>query len=259
MKSILIVPDPHDQPGTNQDRFEWAGKFALKRQPDYIICLGDFAELGSLSKYDVGRVSAEGKRYCDDIASCKAALKRFNKPIDDYNNTHTRWKKKKYQPTKIMNLGNHEDRIFRAAAETPSLYGTLSIHDLGYAEAGWEQYPLAVPAVVEGIAFSHYFTSGVMGRPISGINHARSLVTKGLTSCVVGHSHEADWCRTISAVGKPIFSLVSGCFFDYEMDWTTENKRYWRGLTYLHDVEDGYGEVEFLNLETYLKVKYNGR
>lgn len=256
LKEILVIPDPHDQPNTDKTRFLIAGRLAVHRQPENIVCLGDWAEMGSLSKYDVGKVSAEGKRYCDDVRSTKDSLALFNQPIEEYNNTHTRWKKKKYTPKKIMNIGNHEDRVSRAAAATPSLYGTISVDDLGFEDAGWEVSPLATPAMVEGIAFSHYFTSGVMGRPIGGLNHARSLLVKGMSSCVVGHSHLRDMSEEVTIAGKKILGLVAGCYFDYEMEWTTENKRYWRGLVYLRDVQDGQAEPEFLNLDTYLKLKY---
>jgi hypothetical protein len=235
---------------------EWAGEFALKRQPEYVICIGDFAEMGSLSKYDIGKLTAEGKRYKDDIASAHDGLTKFNEPIDKYNSTHTKWKKKKYLPKKIMKLGNHENRINLAVRDKPSLFGHLSVDDLKFKEFGWEVYDLHVPAVIEGIAFNHYFTSGVMGLPIGGVNHARSLIVKTLSSCVVGHSHLTDYHRLTSVTGQQKLGLVCGCYFDYEMDWTSENKRYWRGLVYLHDVESGYAEPEWLNLETYLRKKY---
>jgi len=252
----LVLPDPHVCPDHNNDRLTWAGEFALSRMPKYIVCLGDFAEMGSLSQYDVGKLSGEGKRYEDDIVAAHDGLEKFNAAINKYNKTHTRWKKKKYQPKKIMCLGNHENRINLAVQDNPNMHKTLSVGDLQYQEYGWDVYGLTVPAMVEGIAFSHYFTSGVMGRPISGVNHARALITKTLNSCVVGHSHLTDYSRLTSVVGKQKLGLVCGCYFDYDMDWTTENNRYWRGLVYLHDMHDGYAEPEFLNLETYLKRKY---
>lgn len=256
MSECLIIPDPHCHPDHNNDRLEWAAKFTLKRKPDTIICLGDWAEMGSLSKYDVGKLSGEGKRYVDDLAAAHDGLARFNKPIDDYNEKQRKQKGKQYRPRKIMCMGNHENRINLAVKDRPNMYGHMSTDDLRYEEFGWEVYGLNVPVVVEGIAFSHYFTSGIMGLPIGGVNHARSLVTKTLSSCVVGHSHLTDYHRLTSVVGSQKLGLVCGCYFDYEMDWTTENSRYWRGLVYLHDMADGYAEPEFLNLATYLKEKY---
>jgi predicted phosphodiesterase len=255
----LVIADPHCTPGHNNDRLEYAAKFALKRKPEYIICLGDFAEMGSLSRYDVGKLSGEGKRYADDLAAAHDGLERFNKPIEDYNRKAIADKKKQYKPRMIMCMGNHENRINLAVQDKPNLYGHMSTGDLKYEEYGWEVYGLTEPAIVEGIAFSHYFTSGVMGKPIGGLNHARSLVIKTLTSCVVGHSHLLDFHRLTSVVGEERLGLVAGCYFDYDMDWSTENNRYWRGLVYLHDMENGYAECEFLNLETYLRGKYGAK
>jgi hypothetical protein len=236
---------------------EWAGRFAVSRQPDYIACVGDLAEMGSLSQYDVGKLSAEGKRYEDDIDAAIDGQERFFKPINKYNNIHSRWKKKKYKPKMVMCLGNHENRINLYAQDNPNMAKKVGIDDLKYKEFGWDVYDLTEPAILEGIAFAHYFTSGVMGRPISGLNHARSLILKTLTSTVVGHSHLIDFHRLTSVVGTQKMGLVAGCYFDYDMTWTTENKRYWRGLVYLHDMADGYAEPEFLNLNTYLKLKYS--
>jgi hypothetical protein len=257
MKEILVMPDPHDNPAVNKDRFTWAAEFALKRQPDYIICMGDFAEMGSLCSYEKGKVAAEGLRYCDDIASAHKALATFNKPIDDYNNLHTKWKMKMYRPKKIMLLGNHENRINIAAQCNPNMYGTLKVEDLKYAEHGWEVYPFLKPAVVEDIAFVHYLTSGIMGRPTSGVNHARSLIMKGLSSACVAHSHMRDMSEQLTVTGRKMLGIVAGCFFEHQMLWSSENDRYWRGLVYLHDVHQGQAEPEFLNLETYLKKKYS--
>jgi predicted phosphodiesterase len=257
MTQILVIPDPHDDPEENKDRFEWAGRLVVERQPDYIVCLGDWAEMGSLCRYDIGMVTAEGRRYCDDIASTHKSLALFNKPIVDYNNKRTYWKKKKYTPKMVMCIGNHENRINTAAAQTPSLYGTITMDDLKFEEHGWDVYPITKPAIIENMAFAHYFTSGVMGRPISGVNHSRSLLIKNFRSSVVGHSHMRGMSEERTINGDRILGLVCGCYFDYQMDWTTENDRYWRGMVYLNDVVDGNCEPEFLSLEHHIKLKYS--
>ncbi len=256
MKEVLIIPDCHATPEHNNDRMEWAGKFALHRKPDLIIDLGDRASMHSLSSYDVGKVQAEGRRYGDDIASAIDATQRFNKPIDDYNKKRGVWKKKKYNPKKVICLGNHEHRIIRASEEDPRLHGHLSIDDLQYEEYGWEVIPFLDPYEYEGIVFKHYFTSGIMGRPIGGENHAASLVKKNFTSCVVGHSHMRSFWETTNALGRNIFGLCTGCYFDYDEHYTKENNRFWRGLIYLHDVEMGQAEPEFLHID-YLRRRYD--
>lgn len=245
----LIIPDSHATPEHNNDRFSYIAEMALKNQPDVIIDIGDSADMRSLSAFDVGKVAAEGHRYCDDILSYHDALARITDPIEKYNNTHTKWKKKTYKPRLVKCRGNHEHRIVRASNETPNLYGTIRLEDLKEEEYGFETSAFLQPVVVDNICYQHYFTSGVMGRPIGGINHARNLMAKGLMSCVAGHSHMRDFSEDTDVIGRKRFGLVVGCYFDYEPHYTTESDRYWRGLVYLRGVKDGEAEPEFVSLD----------
>ncbi len=244
----LVIPDSHAKPGVTNERFSWLGEFALERQPDVIVDIGDSADMPSLCSYDVGNVRAEGRRYSNDIRAYRDAMDKFIRPITKYNNTHTRWKKKTYRPDLIKCRGNHEYRIARAAAETPALYGHISYEDLEEAKYGWEVSDFLETAFVDGIAYKHFFTSGVMGRPVGGVNHARTLVAKNHMSSVCGHSHMRDYWEDIDPVGRRVFGLVVGCYFEHDEEYTTENDRFWRGLVYLHDVKEGSCEPEFLSM-----------
>ena len=99
MATHLVMGDPHCTPKASNDRFLWAGKLAHELKPDTIICMGDFASMDSLSSYDKGKKSFEGRRYRKDIDHAHNALEKFNKGL---NGRRSR---------KIMLLGNHEDRI----------------------------------------------------------------------------------------------------------------------------------------------------
>lgn len=245
-KSILVIGDSHATPEVANDRFSWLANFILERQPDYIVDVGDSADMASLSRFDVGTVQAEGKRYADDLECYHDAQRRIFGPIHEYNNKHTRWKKRRYQPRFIKTRGNHENRITRAANEDPKYFGHISVEDLREREFGWDVYDFLVPVEVEGICFKHYFTSGTMGRPIGGENHAASLVKKNYMSSVCGHSHTRDFWETTDAMGRKRFGLVAGCYFGHDNYYSHDNARYWRGLVYLHDVVDGQAEPEFL-------------
>lgn len=245
----LIIPDSHAKPGVSNERFEWLGHLLLDRQPSVVVDIGDSADMPSLCKYDIGTMRAEGRRYADDVRAYHDAMKKLFKPIIKYNNTHTKWKKKTYRPQLVKCRGNHEQRIIRAADEDPKLYGHLDIRDLKEEEFGWDVYDFLKPACIDNIAYQHYFTSGVMGRPIGGVNHARTLVLKNYMSCVQGHSHMRDFWEDCDAVGRKLFGLVVGCFFGHDEAYTTENRRFWRGLVHLHGVQDGQGEPEFLSYQ----------
>lgn len=246
-RSHLIIPDSHAKPNVDNDRFKWLGELILERQPEVVIDIGDSADMPSLCKYDVGQVVAEGRRYADDLAAYHDAMRKMMRPINKYNNTHTKWKKKTYRPHFVKCRGNHEQRIERAANEDPRLFGHISLKDLKEEHFGWDVYDFLKPACIDNIAYQHYFTSGVMGRPIGGVNTARTLVLKNYMSCVQGHSHMRDFWEDTDAIGRKLFGLSVGCYFGHDERYTSENRRFWRGLVHLHGVQDGQGEPEFIS------------
>jgi hypothetical protein len=126
--------------------------------------------------------------------------------------------------------------------------GMFSKDDLKLEERGWNWHALTEPVDVFGVAFSHYFTSGIMGKPISGINHARSLVAKTYVPTVVGHSHTRQMWEDTDVFGRKIIGLVAGCYFDHELCYTKETDRNWPGLVYLR-VYEGHIDPEFISME----------
>jgi len=253
-KTIMVLPDPHDEPGVDKERFEWAGRMAADRLPDAIVCLGDGVTMDSLSEYDLGSVHHEGLRYQDDIDSFHEAMDRFHKPIDELNTRLKRSKKKQYDPKLVYNEGNHEHRIVKAVTKDPRLIRTMSLDDLGLKERGWDFYPITEPANVYGVNFAHYFTSGIMGRPISGINHARNLVGKTYTNCVVGHSHDRSFWEDTDINGNKIMGIVAGCYFTHPLKYTTEEDRNWPGIIML-TVYEKHIDPEFICID-YIKETY---
>ena len=116
--------------------------------------------------------------------------------------------------------------------------------------------PFLAPLVIEGICFQHYLPSGPMGRPTSGVNHARTLVIKGLQSVVVGHSHQRDFWETTRADGQKMFGLVVGCYDEglHEYAKGTQHN-WWSGLCMLHEAHDGSAEPAFYSTD-YVLEKY---
>jgi hypothetical protein len=136
------------------------------------------------------------------------------------------------------------------------MFGHIKIEDLQETRHGWEVFPFLKSAVVDGIAYKHYFTSGVMGRPIGGVNHARTLVAKGYMSCVCGHSHMRDFWEDTNAAGRKLFGLAVGCYFEHDEEYTSENDRFWRGIVHLRGVRDGSAEPEFISIDS-IKQEYS--
>src|SRR5688572_21026993 len=162
-KRILVLPDVQAKPGINFSYLSRIGQYAVDKKPEVIVCIGDFADMPSLSSYDKGKKSFEGRRYKRDIEAAQFAMQAFLGPIERHNKTA----KKPYKPRMVLTLGNHEERILRAINDDPKLDGVLSVDDLAFKEYGWEVFPFLEVVIIEGVAFSHFFATGVMGRPAS--------------------------------------------------------------------------------------------
>lgn len=255
---ILVIPDSHATPYHNNDRFTWLGKYIVDTKPDIIVNIGDMADMPSLCSYDKGHKSFEGRRYRDDVKAVIDAQEKMFAPIKEYNKKAKESKHKQYKPRLVLTLGNHCNRINRVAELQPELEGTISVDDLKYAEFGWQVASFTSPVIISGIAFCHYFISGVMGRAISGEHCAHSLISKLHMSAVQGHSHLRDFCERTAADGRRLQGLVVGCYLDedqHEAYAGEANGLWWKGLVTLHDVHNGQFEPEFISIKQ-IKEKY---
>ena len=75
---------------------------------------------------------------------------------------------------------------------TSCLEGIISMEDLEYEKFGWSVYPFLDRIDIDGIVYSHYFISGVLGKAIGGENPAASILNKQHMSCTSGHTHTYD-------------------------------------------------------------------
>ena len=204
---LMIIPDPHAHPDYNNERFRAVGRLLMEEQPECVVCLGDLADLPSLSSYDRGTKGFEGRRYKKDISSVIDAQTKLFAPIKKYNTTRRSNKKKSYKPKLHMCIGNHEDRIDRATNGSPELYGTIGLSDLQYEKFGWKITPFKRSLSIEGIVISHYFTSGIAGRPISSTHVGYHLVSKLHCSAIQGHSHLYNCAEQTRPDGQKIFGI----------------------------------------------------
>ena len=219
----------------------------MEKKPEKIICLGDFADMPSLSSYDVGKKVFEGRRYTKDIGAAKDAMSAFLGPIREFNNKAKRNKEKLYRPELHLTLGNHCDRITRAINNDPKLEGLISLKDLGYEEFGWKVYPFLDVVVIDGIAYSHYFTSGLMGRPATTAN---AQLNKTHMSSVSGHQHGLQIATGKTGDGKLIHSIIAGSCYEHDEDYLgKQGNNHWRGALMLNDVNDGDFDIMPLRLK----------
>lgn len=254
--NILVLPDMQVKDGVPLEHLDWIGKFIVDKKPDVIVNIGDFADMPSLSSYDVGKKSFEGRRYTKDVEVVQKAMGRLLKPLRDLQGRQAKNKKKVYEPRLVLTLGNHENRINRAVENDPKLEGMLDVRDLGYEAFGWEVVPFLEVVSIGGVCFSHYFTTGVMGRPVTSAN---ALVTKKHRSCVMGHVQHDGIASQYTADGKRLTGLFVGCCYLHDEDYLgAQGNVHWRGVWMLNDVNDGEFEPMQVSLK-YLKRRYGDK
>src|SRR5574340_1836179 len=120
-RTHMVIPDTQVKEGVPTEHLEWIGRYAAEKKPDVIVCLGDFADMPSLSSYDKGKKSFEGRRYTKDIDATQQAMVRLMTPIADERGRLKRNKEKQWNPHLVMLLGNHEHRINRAIEDDAKL------------------------------------------------------------------------------------------------------------------------------------------
>lgn len=253
MTKHLIIPDVQAKPGNDFAFLEAIGAYIVDKQPDTVVCLGDFADMSSLSSYDKGTKSFEGRRYKLDIEAANTAMRRLLEPLAADQVRRKQNKQKRYRPRMVLTLGNHEDRISRAVEKQPELEGVISLDDLRYKSYGWEVHPFLDPVVIDGICYCHYFSSGVMDRPV---NTANLLVTKKHMSCVAGHQQGRQVATDYRADGKRLTAMIVGSCYEHDEDYMSQQgNNHWRGIVVLHEVNEGEFDEMFVSLN-YLKRKY---
>ena len=250
---ILVIPDVQAKSGVPLEHLDWIGRFIVDKRPDVIVQIGDFADLPSLSSYDWGKKSFEGRRYKTDVESVIEAQGRLLHPLFALQDKQIKNKQKVYTPRQVITLGNHCERINRAVNNDAKLDGVLSISDLQYEEFGWEVHPFLSVVNIGGVCFSHYFTSGVAGRPVTSPN---TLITKKHVSCVMGHTQNDGIASQYTAEGKRITGIFAGaCYLHDEEYLGAQGNKHFRGVWMLYDVKDGEFSPLQIPLE-YLQQKY---
>jgi hypothetical protein len=245
-KTHLIISDQHSHYQHSNRRAEWLGRLILDVKPDVVINIGDCFDMPSLSGYDKGKRSFQGRTYKADI---DAGI--------DFNDRlwGTVRKAKTKLPARYFFVGNHEQRIPKAIELQPELDGTIGFHDLHLSDFYDEVigYEGSAPGSLEidGVTYAHYFISGIMGRSISGEHHATSLLNRHYQSLTCGHSHLADLCFRTTASGRKIIGCVAGVYQDYISDWCGKEvqKLWWPGVVIKRDVENGVYNPQFISLK----------
>ncbi len=248
----LIIPDTQCKEGNPIDHLTWAGQYAVDMKPDVIVHLGDHWDMPSLSVYDIGKKSFEGRTYMADVEAGIKGMQAFLAPIKEEQQRLIRNKDKRWNPRMVFCIGNHEERIMRAIESDRKLDGLMGYDDL-LLDADWEVHDFLKVVVIDGVAYSHYMVSGSMGRPIGT---AQQMVNKTHMSCVVGHQQGRQVAYGRKADGSSITCIIAGSCYDHNEDYMgIQGNKHWRGVVVLNEVDNGSFDEMFVSLK-YLKGKY---
>jgi hypothetical protein len=244
----MVIPDIQAKPDVEHDHMEWVANYAIEKRPDVIVQIGDWADMPSLSLYDKGKRCYEGRRYVKDVEAANYSLERFERPLEEYNRTHP---EDPYNPRKVETWGNHEHRIIRACELDAALDGKLSINDLDHERRGWECHDFLEVVRIDGIEYSHYFTSGNMGRPVGS---AAALLRERQNSAVMGHVQHTDMAFHKKTQNIAIFA---GIYYLHDETYLgPQGNQTRRQIVMLHEVEDGKFDPMFVSLR-FLKKRYS--
>jgi hypothetical protein len=238
---VIVIPDTQVKPGVNTDHLERIGQYIADKRPDVIVHLGDHFDLPSLSSYDVGKRQFEGRRLKLDVSAGIAGMERLVNPFKKVSG---------YNPRQEFLYGNHENRLTRAIDSDAKLEGTISLDDLRVADYGWTPRPFLEVLELGGCEFSHYFTSGVMGRPVSS---AAVLLRERQGSAIQGHVQRFDMA-VHPKTGQ--IAMFAGICYTHEEDYLTPQGNGCRQqIVVLHELRDGKFDPMFVSLD-YLKRRY---
>ncbi len=254
-KTVVVYTCAHAKPEANNERFSWLGDFIEDIKPDYVVDLGDGADMCSLNTYDT--------RYPKAIVA-----QSYQLDIDSYNESQDRlWSryalKKKRRPYRIGFEGNHENRIKKAIATDPRVegdrYGISFKHlqtDHWFDE--YHEYDNSAPALAayDGVLYGHYVAAGNYGRAISGRHHGYALVSHLACSATVGHSHQFNYYRKADARPNAISGLVAGCLKGKDEAWAGQSNYGWsRGVAVKRYLSNGDYDLSWVSMEA-LKQEY---
>jgi hypothetical protein len=262
----IVIPDTQVKPGVPTDHLSWIGQYIVDhfagKSDVRIIHLGDHWDMPSLSSYDRGKKSMEGRRVLADLKAGNDGLDRLDAPLREHNAGKRATRHAQWNPEKHLLLGNHEDRISRAVEDDAQLDGLLSL-DVVKDKAvsnGWQVHDYLDPMFLDGVGYAHFWANPMTGKPIGGMVSTR-LKTIG-HSFTMGHQQTFDYAvrflrdgdgRVVSQHG-----LVAGACYLHDEDYKGyQGNAHWRGIIVCHEVRRGSYSLMQVTLD-YLCRRYEG-
>lgn len=137
----IIIPDTQIEPGRDWSHIKWIAQYINDHysltQNLKTIHLGDHWNMGSLSSYDKGKGSMEGRRYLADIEIGNESFEPLTK-LPEQSENH-------------FILGNHEQRADRAANSDIQLEGLITTDHM--LTPGWIRHQFLDVVDLDGISY----------------------------------------------------------------------------------------------------------
>lgn len=247
--TIFVIGDTQCKQGIDLEYLHWVGNYIAEKRPDIIVHIGDHYDMASLSTYDKGQLSAEGRRVVEDIRAGDEGIEILEKYINRVPN---------YRPRKVVTLGNHEERIDRFVQYNPEFEGLIGTDKLAFSKHGWEVYPFLTPAEICGINFVHFVQNGMTGKPLGGTVMTR-LKNVG-ESFVMGHQQVLDHClRYLPLSGRAQIGVIIGACYDHDEGYKgVQGNHHFRGCVMLYECSQGFGLVKPVSLSHMKEIYERG-
>lgn len=241
-KKVLVIGDAHVAPHQDLRRFKALGNYIRTHNPEYVISIGDFLTLDSLSDWDRNKSGKmEGRRYSADIEAGNHALDYIDAATD--------------KTIKIYLKGNHENRLDRYLDHNPIAKGSMSIEkDLRLKSRGWKVVEYKDDYVLSGVRFTHIPISGG-GKPIGNPGVTRKALALYNSSVVFGHTHTLDHSAEHRRGGPHLNqALCVGCFFEHIDEYAKGSKTdYWRGVVELNIYHNNRFDITTTSMSNLLR------
>lgn len=251
---ILVIGDTQCKPGHSLDYISHIGRYIVDKRPDCVVMIGDWYDFESLSSYDRGKKSFEGRRLIADIKAGNDGMEALIAPLRELQQRQRFFKKKVYNPRMVFCCGNHENRFDRVANDMPEFEGFVGVKTLNLEQYGWEVHPFLKPVEIEGIHFVHYLANPFSGKPYGGTALSQ-LKTVGC-SFVVGHKQTLDMAMHPRLNGSMQIGIINGACYPFDEDYKGyQGNFHFRGVIMLNEVKDGFALPCPVSLD-FLRDKY---
>lgn len=184
---IAVIGDAHDSPHLpNKDRFEWMGKWIADHKIPWVVSIGDWLTLDSLSSHtDPATFEGFAKpSFQQDLDSFHASQQAFQRGLG-------RWK-----PKKDVVYGNHDgERPKRWANLHREVVGgaidpSMAI-DEAWAQWGWRTTPYGQFRFIGGVGLIHApLVPGTPRKPYGGKTGGQRAANDAMFDIIRGDDHK---------------------------------------------------------------------